>query len=161
MFSLIISIVAIALVVVLAAATMYYGGDALTQGRTSAEAASYVTAAQQIGGAAVMHTSTLATTPADVAALVTSNTLSGVPNVKSRTALNEWVLGTGTPRLITINLAGLPATNLKLCEQINKNAGGTGMDATAGTVATIGTLAYACVPGAIPATDPQVFQFKF
>lgn len=161
MFSLIISIVSIALVVVLAAATMYYGGDALTQGRTSAEASSYVTAAQQIGGAAVMHISTNATAPADVAALVTGNTLSGVPNVKSRSATNEWAIGNGTPRLITINLAGTPASNLKLCEQINKNAGATGMDAGNGTVAAITTLAYACVPGATPATDPQVFQFKY
>lgn len=161
MFSLIISIVSIALVVALAAATMHYGGDALTQGRTSAEASSYVTAAQQIGGAAVMHISTNGTVPADVATLVTGGTLSGIPNVKSRDASNEWVLGTGTPRLISIKLAGTPASNLKLCDQINKNAGATGMDAVNGSIASVGTLAYACIPGTVPATDPQVFQFKF
>jgi len=166
MFSLIISIVSIALVVVLAAATMYYGGDALTKGRSSAEASAYVTAAQQIGGAAVMHITTQPAAPAAVADLVTSNNLSGVPNVKSRdAATNEWqlvaaVAGT-SPRMLTINLAGTPASNLQLCEQINKNAGGTGMDATNGSVATLGALPYACVPGATPATDPQVFQFKY
>lgn len=167
MFSLIISIVSIALVVVLAAATMYYGGDALSQGRSSAEASAYVTAAQQIGGAAVMHASTQSSSPANVAALVTSNNLSGIPNVKSRVeGTNEWqlvaaVAGT-SPRMLTINLAGAPADNLKLCEQINKNAGATaGIDATNGSIAALGALPYACVPGATPATDPQVFQFKY
>ena len=165
MFSLIISIVSIALVVALAAATMYYGGDALSQGRSSADASSYVTAAQQIGGAAVMHINTQPAAPTTVADLVTSNNLSGVPNVKSRVeGTNEWtmvpaVAGT-SPRMLTIKLAGAPASNQKLCDQINKNAGATGMDATNGTIATIGSFPYACVPGST-GTDPQVFQFKY
>lgn len=165
MFSLIISIVSIALVVALAAATMYYGGDALSQGRSSADATAYVTAAQQIGGAAVMHISTQPANPATVADLVTSNNLSGIPNVKSRVeGTNEWTLvdavaGT-SPRMLTINLAGTPASNQKVCDQINKNAGATGMDATNGTVAALGSLPYACVAGAT-GTDPQIFQFKY
>lgn len=166
MFSLIISIVSIALVVVLAAATMYYGGDALSQGRSSAEASAYVTAGQQIGGAAVMHISTQPAPPTTVADLVTSGNLSGIPNVKSRVVgTNEWTLvpavaGTN-PRMVTINLAGTDTSNQKLCEQINKNAGAATADlsATTGTVAALGDLPYACIPGA--ASAPQVFQFKY
>lgn len=167
MFSLIISIVSIALVVALAAATMYYGGDALAGGRNSADATAYVTAAQQIGGAAVMHINTQPANPATVADLVTSNNLSGIPNVKSRVdGTNEWTLvdavggATPSPRMITINLAGTPASNKKLCEQINKNAGSTTTDATTGVVTAMGNLPYACVAGA-SGTDPQVFQFKY
>ncbi|MBV7542136.1 hypothetical protein [Acidovorax sp. sic0104] len=164
MFSLIISIVSIALVVALAAATMYYGGDALTQGRSSAEASAYVTGAQQIGGAAVMHITTQPAPPAAVADLVTSGMMSGIPNVKSRSETNEWTLvpgaGPTTPRMLRINLAGAATGNQKLCDQINRNAGGTGMSAADGTVTELGALPYACVPGAT-GTDPQVFQFKY
>ena len=119
---------------------MYYGGDALSQGRSSADASSYVTAAQQIAGAAVMHINTQPAVPTTVADLVASNNLSGVPNVKSRVeGKNEWTMGSvGVPvsprtismRMLTINLAGTPASNKELCEQINKKAGATGIDAT-------------------------------
>lgn len=164
MGNLIISIVSIALIVIVSLATMNYLGDTTTQGRTSAEAAAYVNNASQIGGAATMYAATEAAAPADVPALVTSSHLSSVPNVKSRSASNEWTLvpavaGT-SPRMLTINLAGTPASNQKLCEQINKNAGGAAMDATTGTVAALGALAYACVAGA-SGTDPQIFQFKY
>ncbi len=164
MGNLIITIVSIALIVVVSLATMSYLGDTTTQGRTSADAAAFVNTASQISGAATMFAATESAAPADVAALVTSNHLSSIPNVKSRSATNEWTLvpavaGT-SPRMVTINLAGTPASNQQLCNQINKNAGGTGMDATSGTVAAMGALAYACVAGA-SGTDPQVFQFKY
>ena len=55
MFSLIITIISIALVVALVAATMYYGGSALNQGTVKADAAGFVTGAQQITTALVVH----------------------------------------------------------------------------------------------------------
>lgn len=79
MFSLIISIVSIALVVALVAATMYHGGDTLTQGRDRAEAAELVSGAQQVSGAASMHLALVGTEPADVAALVTAQYLTSAP----------------------------------------------------------------------------------
>ena len=54
MFSLIISIIAIALVVALAGASLYYGGDAFTQGNAKAVASTYTNQAQQIQGAKVL-----------------------------------------------------------------------------------------------------------
>ena len=48
MFSLIISIIAIALVIVLAGASLYYGGDAFNQGTAKGEFAKIVNEAQQV-----------------------------------------------------------------------------------------------------------------
>lgn len=79
MFSLIISIISIALVVALVAATMYYGGDTLNQGRTEADAATVVSAAQQITGAIQMHVALRAAEPAALQDLVTNNFLTSVP----------------------------------------------------------------------------------
>lgn len=161
MFSLIITIVSIALVVALIAATAYYGGDALSQGRNSADAAAYVTSAQQITAAALMRISNGDPAPTALSDLTGDNLLSAVPNVKSRVAgTNDWTFDNGTPRMVTINLAGTAAGNQKLCEQINKNAGATGMDATNGTVASIANYTYGCVPGA-DSSAPQIFQYKY
>jgi hypothetical protein len=51
MFSLIISIIAIALVAALAGASVYYGGAAFTQGGADAEVASFKNAGIQLSGA--------------------------------------------------------------------------------------------------------------
>ena len=51
MFSLIISIIAIALVAALAGASVYYGGSAFNKGTAGADASAFVNAGQQIQGA--------------------------------------------------------------------------------------------------------------
>jgi type II secretory pathway pseudopilin PulG len=51
MFSLIITIISIALVAVLALATLYYGGSAFNKGSTSARTSQLLTEAQQVEGA--------------------------------------------------------------------------------------------------------------
>lgn len=51
MFSLIISIIAIALVIVLAGASLYYGGDAFNQGTAKGEFAKITNEAQQVAAA--------------------------------------------------------------------------------------------------------------
>lgn len=51
MFSLIISIISIALVAALAAATVYFGGAAFNKGGAGADASAFINAAQQIAGA--------------------------------------------------------------------------------------------------------------
>lgn len=83
MFSLIITIVSIALVVALVAATMYHGGDVLTQGRDQADAAAFVAGAQQISGAASMAaalSADAATDTASITALVAADYLANVPD---------------------------------------------------------------------------------
>jgi type II secretory pathway pseudopilin PulG len=55
MFSLIITIISIALVAALALATLYFGGDAFNQGSAKAAAATIVNQASQINGANTLH----------------------------------------------------------------------------------------------------------
>lgn len=65
MFSLIISIISIALVAALAAATVYFGGAAFNKGAAGADASAFINAGQQIAGAF-----TLAATDGDNAATI-------------------------------------------------------------------------------------------
>jgi hypothetical protein len=57
MFSLIISIISIALVVILAGASLYYGGDAFNKGGAKGEAAQFANEGQQIAAAVTMFKS--------------------------------------------------------------------------------------------------------
>ncbi len=54
MFSLIITIISIALVAALALATIYYGGSAFNRGSADAKAAQYINEGQQLSGAAAV-----------------------------------------------------------------------------------------------------------
>ncbi|MBU9200009.1 hypothetical protein KTD31_01150 [Burkholderia multivorans] len=154
MFSLIITIVSIALVVALVAATMYSGGDTLTQGRTAADAAAFVTAGQQIGGAQVMHmslTSVPATTVTGGTAgtdLVLDQYLASAPVVK-QDASGGWVLDTAD-RLVT-NIVATDA----ICTQINIQGGLDATKAAAATSADFANMPYGCV------SATKTFQFKY
>lgn len=142
MFSLIITIVSIALVVALVAATMYHGGDTLTQGRTQADAAAFVAGAQQVGGAAVMYQAMESAAPVDAAALVTGNYLSSLPAVKSVAPL---VLDTAEREVQAV------VVSPEVCEAINKSAG----IATPAAVTALGNAAYGCI------TLTKAFSFKY
>ena len=56
MFNLIITIISIALIVGLAAASAFYGGDMFTKGAAKSKAATVVSQAQQLQAAAVLYT---------------------------------------------------------------------------------------------------------
>lgn len=70
MFSLIITIVSVALVTALALATIYYGGSAFRQGKESAQAATVVNQAQQIIGAYSLFKANTGRYPDSLAELV-------------------------------------------------------------------------------------------
>ena len=55
MFALIIAIIAIALTVYLAVSTLFYGGDALSNGSARAIASSFINQGQQINGAHTLY----------------------------------------------------------------------------------------------------------
>ena len=61
MFSLIITIISIALVAALALATLYYGGDAFNQGRAGADASRLINEGQQVNAAVALAAATAAT----------------------------------------------------------------------------------------------------
>ncbi|KVP75152.1 hypothetical protein WJ96_05160 [Burkholderia ubonensis] len=154
MFSLIITIISIALVVALVAATMYSGGDTLTNGRTSADAAAFVTGAQQISGAQVMHLSLegkVATTVSGGAAgtdLVLDKYLASAPVVKADAA-GVWALDTAL-KLVTNTVATDP-----VCTQINKTAGVAAAKQSSAVAADFAGLPYGCV------SATRTFQFKY
>lgn len=89
MFSLIISIISIALVAALAAATVYFGGAAFNKGAAGADASTFINAGQQIAGAFTLA-STDGSNSATIAALAAADTngniyLSQVPTYKGET----------------------------------------------------------------------------
>jgi hypothetical protein len=153
MFTLIIAIISIALIVATIAATMYHGGDTLTQGRTAADAAAFVTGAQQISGAEVMHlslTSVEATTVSGGAAgsdLVVDKYLNSAPVVKG----GVWAIDT-VNKLVTNTV-----TDPAVCIQINRAAGldPVKADANAVVAADFANLPYGCVSTGL------AFQFKY
>lgn len=155
MFSLIITIVSIALVVALVAATMYHGGDTLTQGRAKADAAAFVSGAQQVSGAAVMYQSLEGAEPSNIEALVTGKYLSSIPTVKNGTGSALNIVEIGGQRVVQ---AGVAAQDV--CEAVNKSAGLS--DAQAATTAAANTVpagAFGCYsPGA---AGEYSFVFKF
>lgn len=148
MFSLIITIVSIALVVALVAATMYHGGDTLTQGRTTAEAAAFVSGAQQVGGAAVMYLSLEGAASADVAALVTGKYLASNPVVKG----TAFALATDTGGF---NVVSSTVDSDEVCTAINKSSGVASAKQGSAAEADFANLAYGCV------SADKTFQFKY
>jgi len=79
MFSLIITIISIALVAALALATLYYGGSAFTQGRAAAQAATLRAQGQQLLGASELFYAQRNDWPDTVEQLVLEGYLKSVP----------------------------------------------------------------------------------
>jgi hypothetical protein len=55
MFNLIVAVISIALIAAMAAASIFYGGEAFSESTAKAQAATLVNNGQQIGGAQVLH----------------------------------------------------------------------------------------------------------
>ena len=89
MFSLIITIISIALVAALAVATLYYGGDAFKNGSTQATAARVLNEGQQLAGAIEMYKSdNNGSAPADLNLLVTN--AAGMEYLKQLPKKTTW-----------------------------------------------------------------------
>lgn len=109
MFSLIITIISIALVAVLALSTLYYGGDAFNRGSAKAEAARLVNEGQQVSGALTLHEVQTGAAAPDIQTLIDGNYLKSAPQ--------GWVAMDG--------LAGKPVENVDACLEANKTQGVT------------------------------------
>lgn len=109
MFSLIITVVSIALVAVLAFLAIYYGGDAWTNSNQKAMAAKTINGGQQIAGAVQMYRNDTGNVPADLSEL-TSN------NGKYLSAIPEGVWATGTDSVVA-------AVTEAQCMEINNQLG--------------------------------------
>jgi len=124
MFSLIITIISIALVAALALATLYYGGDAFTSGRAKAEAAKLTNQGQQLIGAAELYYANHGHWPATLPVLVSSGYLSSIP-VAQRAAVSEalaadaWQMPADSQPLFIFDEVGL-----EVCRKVNENTYG-------------------------------------
>lgn len=158
MFSLIITIISIALVVALVAATMYYGGSALNQGTEKADAASFVSGAQQITGAVSLFKSLEGVTPAAGTVTVALLTSAGPDGDPATTADNEKYLssipavkGTGDWTLAATSIEHV-VTSEAVCKQLKAKG--------AGLYDCFGTAGAAGAAGAI-GTAPFKFTFNY
>ena len=95
MFSLIITIISIALVAALAVATIYYGGSAFTQGSAKANASALVGAAQQISGANTLYFNDKGGNAATQTDLKNGGYLQAVPTAPANTTINAAISATG------------------------------------------------------------------
>lgn len=136
MFSLIISIISIALVAALAAATVYFGGAAFNKGGAGADASTFINAGQQIAGAF-----TLAEVDADVAVTdvesLSPHYLAQVPTYKGAEFVLSEDEGDTDYVKITVNTADI-------CTEINKRANGVDSNGDVVDVADVDGL-YGCV----------------
>jgi hypothetical protein len=143
MFSLIITIISIALVAALAVATIYYGGSAFTQGTAKASASAFVAAGQQVNGALTLFANDNGgARAANVAALVSGNYLAAAPSVSgiALTTTATGVVGVSVPTAV--------------CDAINASANLSG----AAIPADMNAAATAAAP--YSCTTTKVFFFK-
>lgn len=160
MFSLIITIISIALVAALALATLYFGGDAFNQGSAKAAAATIVNQASQISGANTLNFLDNQAYAADVDALVAGNYLQSAPNPGSVSS-NDYVLGGAGSSQIT-----LEGVSLAVCDAINGQSGASvALDGSAiedvatatGTGGQLEDVQFGCVESA---ADTFTFVYK-
>jgi hypothetical protein len=127
MFNLIISIIAIALVVALAGASLYYGGDAFSSGSSEARAATYINQAQQIQAAATLFEVTNGGQPANIAALV-GDFIAAVPVLATGAETDGGQPVWDVTNQDDVVHVALPVTDLaaagitsEICDLINQN----------------------------------------
>lgn len=156
MFSLIVTIIAIALVAALAIATIYYGGSSFLQGKARADAATFVNAAQQLSGANSLYANTEGGTFADnTSVLVSEHYIKAEPDI----SINGW-------SLVGVAVEG-DAPNAEVCAEINKLAGISALDTPEEVDAAPANWAdltdgapYACVvPDDLAPTPEYLFMY--
>jgi hypothetical protein len=162
MFSLIISIISIALVAALAAATVYFGGAAFNKGSAGADASTFINAGQQVAGAFTLSAADgySATTVQSLNnGLLGSSDgvkadgqvyLAQIPTYKG-TALTTF---NTKPAYISLDVSG------QVCDEINKRSHGNSyVFATVKTAGVDGL--YGCVGGTdISSTGTAFYKVK-
>lgn len=120
MFSLIITVISIALVAALALATIYYGGSAFNKGSDGAKAAQLINEGQQVNGAVAMY-------KADATGAGTAVT-GGLADLQSNGYLAQIPASftSSTVDLSKDSVVVSAATVTKgVCQEVQKRAGGS------------------------------------
>lgn len=124
MFSLIITLIAIALVAALALATLYYGGPVFNEGSERALAAKLDAQGQQIMGALELYNAEMGHYPATLEDLVSTNYLKAIPTAAAEQAVmaaayaatGTWSLSSpGQPVIV------MKPVSLATCQAFNKS----------------------------------------
>lgn len=150
MFQLIVAVISIALVAVLAIASIYYGGTAFNQSQLKGQVTALVNAGQQVAGAQALFATDTGSKSADLSTLLYAGKyLASTPAKPAAAAAGAWATD-GVTASIAIDLTGAPLA--KFCEEVSKQAGGTTtVDATLPI-----TQQFGCVGDATAA----IFQFR-
>lgn len=124
MFSLIITIISVALVAALALATLYYGGEAFNRGRAQAQVAKVKNQAQQLLAASVLYKLNHGRYPLAVADMVPEYLetipVAQVSAVSAAFAAEDWTMVTpGEPVFV------LATESTEVCQGINESAYGS------------------------------------
>lgn len=140
MFNLIITIIAIALVVVLTATSIFYGGEAFSNGAADAIAATFINQAQQVQAAATLFEAQNGGAPTTIAAL-SPEFLKTVPVAPGVGDLGGWtitgdVAHTGSVIGASNDNFGITA---EVCAKINENGSGLVLCREAADAAAIAT----------------------
>lgn len=151
MFSLIITIISIALVAALALATIYYGGSAFNKGSAGAKASQLINEGQQVNGAVAIY---LADLSGNSASTLTDNGTAGTQVEDLAPAYLSQVPATFALAAETTNVVAgghiAVASDALVCAEVNKRAGV--MTAPADVAAS--TTVYGCTTG-------NTFFYKF
>ena len=124
MFSLIITIISVALVAALALATLFYGGDAYESGQAKAEAAKLRNQGQQLVAAAEFYYLQKGEWPETIQKMVDDGFLTTVP-VAQRAAIQEalagkaWVMPVARQPLFTFD-----EVTAEVCSTVNQDSYG-------------------------------------
>lgn len=119
MFSLIISIIAIALVAALALASIYYGGTAFQEGSSDAEAATVINQGQQIQGAVTLADVDEVWTNTSTQANLAPNYLKEIPSIRSK----SWTIAAAATQAEILLKDGSNYTLTDVCAAIEAEAG--------------------------------------
>lgn len=122
MFQLIVAVIAIALVIALTLASIYYGGEAFTRSSLKANVAAMVNQAQQISGA---HTLYKVDNAQDAAVIgdLEGEYISSIPTPPEAIANGSaWTLN-AVDDTVDVALTGDAAGNTEVCAEVAKSAG--------------------------------------
>lgn len=146
MFQLIVSVIAIALVAILAAASIYYGGSAFTNSNTKGAVAALVNSGEQIAGAAALYRVDNTVAPVDITTLTPASGttyLSGAP-VAPKFASGQWQLN-ADGSVAYISIATTAAS--QVCAEVLNQNGNHAQTTAAGTAPAVADIpgVFGCV----------------
>lgn len=122
MFNLIVVVISIALLAIIAVASIFYGGDAWTQSSEKANVTTLINQGQQISGAAALYKADNGVAVATIADLETAKYLSNVPQAGKITT-GDWAIDGSD---VTISFQGtLAQTQVDtICAEVERQGAG-------------------------------------